>query len=66
MDMKKQLLAVQGYVELGMYDDAILELDQFPEEEREGEHITCLRLDIYNTAERWQEAAQVARDGVTK
>jgi hypothetical protein len=36
MDMKKQLLAVQGYVELGMYDDAILEMDQFPEEEREG------------------------------
>ena len=64
MDNSRNLIAAQGYLELGMFDDALGELDQLPEEERSGELATCFRLDIYNAAKRWSEGAQVAREGI--
>ena len=66
MDLKRHLQAAQGYLELGMFEDAIAELDQLPESERDGEFATCFRLDIYNATEKWQEAARVAREGIER
>ncbi len=62
--MTDRLTAAQGYLELGMFDDALAELDQLPEEEREGELATCFRLDLHNQAKDWSKGAQVASEGI--
>ncbi|HEX8310559.1 MAG TPA: hypothetical protein VF614_04520 [Chthoniobacteraceae bacterium] len=52
----RTLVAAQGYSELSMFDDAILELDSLPEEAREHPTSIELRLVILMQARRWPAA----------
>jgi hypothetical protein len=52
----RTLVAAQGYSELSMFDDAIIELDSLPEEAREHPTSIELRLVILMQARRWPAA----------
>jgi tetratricopeptide (TPR) repeat protein len=48
--------AAQGYLELGMADEALAELERVPEEDRTHEDVAQLRVYILMRARRWDEA----------
>jgi tetratricopeptide (TPR) repeat protein len=48
--------AAQGYLELGMTDEALAELARVPESERSHHDVEQLRVYILMRARRWQEA----------
>ena len=48
--------AAQGYLELGMTDEALAELERVPDEERAHEDVAQLRVYILMRARRWDEA----------
>ncbi|MGA1128883.1 MAG: tetratricopeptide repeat protein, partial [Chthoniobacterales bacterium] len=48
--------AAQGYLELGMSDEALAELERVPEEDRTHEDVAQLRVYILMRARRWDEA----------
>lgn len=58
----RTLLAAQGYSELSMYDDALKELEQLPEDAREHPTTIELRLVILMQAKRWKAALAAARE----
>ena len=59
---ERTLLAAQGYSELGMFDDALVELDSLPKEA--GRHATVieLRTVILMQAKRWKPALAASQD----
>jgi predicted Zn-dependent protease len=59
---ERTLLAAQGYSELGMFDDAIAELDSLPEETARNSTVMELRTVILMQAKRWDPALSVSRD----
>jgi predicted Zn-dependent protease len=57
---QKHLLYAQGYLDLGMFDDAHREIDQVILQGRVEPSILGLRLAIYLEAEQWHTAIQLA------
>ena len=53
--------AAQGYMELGMMDDALAELDTLPIAVQERTEVLHLRLFIHMQARRWHEALKISR-----
>ena len=54
--LQHYISAAQGYLELGMTDEALAELDRVPAEERTHEDVAHLRVYILMRARRWDEA----------
>jgi predicted Zn-dependent protease len=59
---ERTLLAAQGYSELGMFDDAIVELDSLPEDAARNSTVIELRAVILMQAKRWKPALTASRD----
>jgi predicted Zn-dependent protease len=58
----KTILAAQGYAELSMYDDALHELDQLPQEARQHATVLELRIVVLMQARRWKAALNSSRE----
>jgi predicted Zn-dependent protease len=54
--LQHYLNAAQGYLELGMTDEALAELGRVPEDERDHADVEQLRVYILMRARRWSEA----------
>ena len=59
MALQHYIEAAQGYLELGMVDEALAELERVPEAERLHEDVEQLRVYILMRARRWDEAIAV-------
>jgi Flp pilus assembly protein TadD len=59
-DWQKRVLASHGYLELGMFDDAALALEEIAPEEKTRSEVLGARVAIYPAAEKWDMAAEVA------
>jgi predicted Zn-dependent protease len=59
---ERTILAAQGYSELGMFDDAIAELDSLPEETARNSTVIELRTVILMQAKRWKPALVASRE----
>jgi len=60
--MQRELNASIGYLELGMYVEALDELERIQPEERNSSTVLWLRLEIYRTAKNWNLMEIVARE----
>ena len=60
--MHRELNASIGYLELGMYVEALDELERIQPEERNSSTVLWLRLEIYRTAKNWNLMEVVARE----
>jgi len=60
-DYQHSLLAAQGYCELGMFADALAELEAMPKNLREHPAVVESRLIILMQAQRWKEALRVGQ-----
>lgn len=56
MTPDRVLLAAQGYIELGLYPEAVAELDLLPEDIRTSEPVLALKVAALMAARRWEEA----------
>jgi len=56
MTSDRVLLAAQGYIELGLYPEAVAELDQLPEQLRESEPVLTLKIAALMAARLWEAA----------
>lgn len=61
MSAERRLVAAQGYLELGMYPEAIEELDALTHPESEQQSVLQLRLFLLMRSHRWQEGVDVCR-----
>ena len=59
---ERTILAAQGYSELGMFDEAIDELDSLPEETARNSTVIELRTVILMQAKRWKPALAAGRE----
>lgn len=59
---KRTLLAAQGYCELGMFEDALAEVETLPLTAREQPAAVEMRLVILMQSRRWQEALNVSAE----
>ena len=59
---ERALLAAQGYLELGMVEEALSELASFPAGENADADLTELRLHILMHGKRWDEALVAAEE----
>lgn len=57
---RKHLLAASGYLELGMLDEAALEIEEIPPEEKMRREVLVMRLEIYRSAKAWDAMEAVA------
>jgi predicted Zn-dependent protease len=57
---EKTLLAAHGYAELGMFDDALAELETLPPEARGAVTAVEMRVAVLMQAKRWREALGVS------
>jgi lipopolysaccharide biosynthesis regulator YciM len=57
---KKHVLASSGYLELGMFDDAALALEEIEPEEKTRVEVLGARVALYTAARKWDMAATVA------
>ncbi len=62
VDHEKTILAAQGYCELGMFDDALTELNALPVEAKSHPEAIETRLAILMQARRWKSALTVSRE----
>ena len=61
-DHEKIYLAAQGYCELGMFSDALEQLDSLPDDARRGSIAVELRIVILMQAKRWKSALTSSRE----
>jgi hypothetical protein len=59
--MQRELNACMGYFELGMYVEALDELERIQPEDKNSSTVLGLRLEIYRTAKNWNLMEVVAR-----
>jgi predicted Zn-dependent protease len=59
---EKTLLAAQGYCELGMFEDALAELNTLPDDAQQDSNALELRLAILMQARRWKSALTLSRE----
>ena len=57
---EKHLLACSGYIELEMFDDAALALEEIAPEDRSRNEVLGARMVLYMAAKKWDLAAAVA------
>jgi tetratricopeptide (TPR) repeat protein len=60
--MHRELNASIGYLELGMYVEALDELESIQPEERNSSTVLGLRLEIYRSAQNWKMMEIVASE----
>ena len=58
---ERVLMAAQGYSELGMFDDALGEIESLPEEVTQHATVVELRTVILMQAQRWKTALTASR-----
>jgi Flp pilus assembly protein TadD len=58
---QKQVIASNGYRELGMFDDAANALEEIEPEDKTRNEVLYARVDIYLSAKKWHLAAAVGR-----
>ena len=56
MSQNRALLAAQGYMELGLYPEAVTELDSLPQPLRDSEPVIALKIVALMSAKKWEEA----------
>ena len=59
-DWQRHVLASSGYLELGMFDDAALALEEIEPEDKTRNEVLGARVNLYITAKKWDMAAAVA------
>ena len=59
-DWQRHVLASNGYLELGMFDDAALALEEIEPENKTRTEVLGARVALYITAKKWDMAAAVA------
>jgi len=57
---QRHVLASSGYLELGMFDDAALVLEEIEPEDKTRNEVLGARLNLYMAAGKWDMAAAVA------
>jgi len=62
IDIQSHLRAAIGFIELGMLEDAISELESLPPEDRDRSSVLALRVEIYRTAGSWSLMEVAARE----
>ena len=58
---RKYLVAAEGYLELGLPLDANEELEKIDPEKRDESEVLIVRLEIYETLEKWELVKTVAK-----
>lgn len=58
-EIAASFLRATGYLELGLVEDALAELDGLPPEEQGISLVLHLRVDAYFRMEKWQEASEI-------
>jgi len=59
-DWQKHILASSGYLELGMFDDAVLALEAIGAQDKDRNEVLGARLNVYIAARKWDMAATAA------
>jgi tetratricopeptide (TPR) repeat protein len=59
--MYRHLTAAQGFLGLGLPDDAWEELESIPAEDRAHPAVLWMRLEIYRTKQRWDGMVEIAQ-----
>jgi Flp pilus assembly protein TadD len=59
-DWQRHVLASSGYLELGMFDDAAIVLEEIAPEDKTRTEVLSIRVAIYTAAKKWEIAAAVA------
>ena len=59
-DWQRHVLASSGYLELGMFDDAAMVLEEIAPEDKTRSEVLGTRVSIYLAAKKWDMAAAVA------
>ena len=59
-DWQRHVLASSGYLELGMFDDAALVLEEIAPEDKTRNEVLGARVNLYMAAKKWDMAAAVA------
>ena len=59
-DWQSHVLASSGYLELGMFDDAALALEEITPENKTRNEVLGARVNLYMAAKKWDMAAAVA------
>jgi lipopolysaccharide biosynthesis regulator YciM len=59
-DWQRHVLASSGYLELGMFDDAALVLEEIAPEDKNRNEVLGARVNLYMVAKKWDMAASVA------
>jgi predicted Zn-dependent protease len=59
---ERTLVAAEGYSELGMFDDALAELDSLPTEAQQNSSVIERRTVILMQAKRWKPALAASQD----
>jgi lipopolysaccharide biosynthesis regulator YciM len=58
--VQRRLLAASGFSELGLFQEAVEELEGLPAEVRETRSVLTVWLELYQVWQKWAEAAAVA------
>lgn len=56
----RELVAAEGYIELGLHERAAEALDRIPTREQDRSEVLAMRLTLYNATAHWSEARDVA------
>jgi hypothetical protein len=59
-DWQRHVVASSGYLELGMFDDAAMVLEEIAPEDKTRNEVLGARVGIYLAAKKWDMAAAVA------
>jgi tetratricopeptide (TPR) repeat protein len=61
-DIQRHLRAAIGFIELGMLEDAVSELESVPPEDKNRRDVLEVRLEIYRESKAWSLMEVVARE----
>ncbi len=64
IDIARLVRAADGYLELGMHEDAWAEVAVIPDEFRLSLDVVLIRMEILRTMHRWIEAAALGREAL--
>jgi lipopolysaccharide biosynthesis regulator YciM len=60
LQLHRRLLAASGFSELGLFQEAVEELEALPAEARETREVLVIWLEVYQGWQKWAEASAVA------
>jgi lipopolysaccharide biosynthesis regulator YciM len=58
-DWQRHVLASNGYLELGMFDDAAMVLEEIAPEDKTRNEVLGARINLYMAAKKWNMAVAV-------